>query len=102
MSHFVVTYNIDDATNRQDFVNAFESVLQKFGLGKESSNQSTYFGFVTYNPPAFVTALFNAVNRLPWDINDEVTIYYPKPADIGRHFLKQEGNDFLHHNLIYS
>jgi len=45
MSNYVVTYNIDDASNRTDFVNDFETALQGIGLEKESSNQSTYFGY---------------------------------------------------------
>ena len=104
MPHYVVTYNIDDATNRADFVEKFEQALQDLGLNKEDTNQSTYFGHNANAKQGFITALFNAVNRLDWKVNDQVTVYYPKvtdkKADIGRHLLKEKGNTFLHHNII--
>lgn len=107
MIHLILTYNIDNATNRTDFVEAFEKVLTDLGLHKEYTNQSTYFG--TYRTAAdFVRDLFNAVNKLAWQTDDEVTIYYPKVqvakpknfADIGRHAFKSEGNKTLNHIIF--
>lgn len=110
MRNYVVTYNIDDATNRVNFVVDFENRLQGLGLQKESTNQSTYYGSFGQGPTpqAFLTALHNAVNKLDWQVDDEVTVYYPRAtrtnggniADIGRHLFKEEGNDFLNHNAI--
>lgn len=108
MANFLVTYNIDNATNRADFVAKFEEALQGIGLEKQETNQSTYYGFFPRTKGEFSKELYNAVSKLDWKINDEVTIYFPKAskvngknvADIGVHFFKQEGNNFLHHNII--
>lgn len=108
MAHFLVTYNIDNASNRGDFVSKFEETLQELGLEKQVSNQSTYYGFYPRSKNEFSKKLHNAVSKLEWKVNDEVTIYYPKVskandknvADIGLHHFKQEGNNFLHHNII--
>ena len=112
MANYIVTYNIDDATNRGDFVETFEEVLQGLGLQKENTNQSTYFGNYLHppTPQAFATALHNAISRMGWQINDEITIYFPRVtvpnaagkrfANIGRHLFKQQGSDFLNHNII--
>lgn len=43
MIHIVLTYNIDNATNREQFVADFEKVLTELGLNKEDTNQGTYF-----------------------------------------------------------
>lgn len=104
MAHFIVTYNIDNASNRGDFVSKFEKALQEFGLEKQVNNQSTYFGFYARSKNEFSKELLNAVSKLDWKVNDEVTIYYPKAtvknkegnryADIGVHFFKQKGNSF--------
>lgn len=50
MPNYVVTYNIDNATNRAQFVTDFETVLQGLGLQKENTNQSTYFGNYPHRP----------------------------------------------------
>ncbi len=100
MANFVVTYNIDDASNRRQFVTDFENVLQNLGLNKESTNQSTYYGRYPHRPEDFMRDLFNAINRMAWREGDEITVYYPKPADIGRHQLKSEGNNFLNHIIF--
>jgi hypothetical protein len=51
-----------------------------------------------------MTNLFNAINRLPWQNEDEITVYYPKAtnnqADIGKHLLKEKGNSFLQPNIF--
>jgi len=73
-------------------------------LLKENTNQSTYFGNYPHRPTpqAFATALHNAVSRMDWQINDEITIYFPIAMipNIGRHMFKQQGNKFLNHNII--
>jgi len=107
MIHLVLTYNIDNATNRTEFVEDFEKVLTDLGLHKEPTNQSTYFG--AYRTSAdFVRDLFNAVNRMAWQNADMVTIYYPKAtnangrniADIGRHAFKSDGSTDLNHIIF--
>lgn len=103
MIHFVLTYNIDGASNRTDFVDSFEKVLTDLGLHKEDTNQSTYFG--AYRTKVdFVRDLFNAVNKLDWKSADIVTIYYPKAtdrkADMGRHVFKSKGSTSLSHNIF--
>lgn len=110
MAHFLVTYNIDNATNRGDFVAKFEEALQGLGLEKQETNQSTYYGFSPRTKNEFSKELHNAVSKLDWKNDDVVTVYYPKStvkdkegkryADIGVHFFKQEGNNFIHQNII--
>jgi hypothetical protein len=107
MINLVLTYNIDNATKRTEFVEAFEKVLTGFKLNKEHTNQSTYFGAYS-TKEAFLTDLFNAVNKMIWSNADTVTIYYPtvliaKPknlADIGRHVFKSAGNNTLNHIIF--
>lgn len=103
MPNFVLTYNIDDATNRTSFVDDFEKVLTDMGLHKEYTNQSTYFGAYRTTTD-FLRDLFNAVNKMPWQNGDIVTIYYPKvtdkKADIGRHAFKSEGSTTLNHIIF--
>lgn len=109
MIHIVLTYNIDNATNRGQFVADFEQVLTELGLHKEDTNQSTYFG--AYRTDAdFVRDLHNAVSKMDWTNADMVTVYYPKVtsvngrnvADIGRHSFKSEGNMVLNHVIFKS
>lgn len=107
MIHLVLTYNIDNATNRTEFVEAFEKVLTDLGLHKEPTNQSTYFGAYRTKED-FVKDLFNAVNRMAWKSADMVTIYYPKVLvarpnnlpDIGRHAFKSDGSTVLNHIIL--
>ena len=107
MANYIVTYNIDDATNRGDFVTKFEEVLTNLGLHKEPTNQSTYFGAYRSSQD-FVRDLHNAVCGLTWRNGDIVTIYYPKVtkvnekniADIGRHPFKSEGTKILNHIIL--
>jgi len=44
MANLIVTFNIDNASNRPDFVSKFETILTDLGLNKQQTNQSTYFG----------------------------------------------------------
>jgi hypothetical protein len=107
MIHLVLTYNIDNATDRTDFVSQFEGILQGMGMNKEATNQSTYFGAYRTKED-FGRDLLNAVKKLEWKNGDEVTIYHPKVqvstprnlADIGRHAFKSSGNTILNH-IIY-
>lgn len=108
MAHFVVTYNIDNASNRGDFVFKFEEALHKLGLEKQVTNQSTYYGLYSRSVIEFSKEMHNAVSKLDWKVNDEVTIYYPKPTakdkegkqypDIGVHFFKQLFTTTSSHN----
>ncbi|MGZ4054399.1 MAG: hypothetical protein ACXVDZ_17000 [Bacteroidia bacterium] len=108
MQNFVITYNIDNAADRQQFVDDFETVLVGFGFHKEHTNQSTYYG--TYrDKQSLATDLYNATTRLVWSANDIVTIYYPKVTkgpgdrnfpDLGRHGFKVAGNIIRNHNII--
>ena len=100
MPHFVITYNFEDREKRQEFVKAFEAVLVALGFHKESSNQTTFYGFYK-DTQSLLTNLFNNTNHLKWELDDVVTIYYPKPtlaadgknyADIGRHPFKVAGS----------
>ena len=77
MINIVTTYNIDNASNRESFVKEFEQVLIDLNQIKQSTNQSTYFGSfeTSYD---YVKDVYNAVRRMDWHIDDEVTIYYPK------------------------
>lgn len=107
MIHLVLTYNIDNATKRTEFVEAFEKVLVDLGLHKEYTNQSTYFGPYRTKED-FLRDLFNAVNKMAWSNNDIVTIYYPKVQiakpvnlpDIGRHAFKSVGSTTLSHVIL--
>ena len=107
MRNFIITYNIDNASNRTVFVEKFESILLELNFQKEITNQSTYFGAYS-TKEALGKALYNAVSKLDWKINDVVTIYYPKVThakpsnipDIGKHLFKSEGNNILNFNII--
>jgi hypothetical protein len=107
MINLVLTYNIDNASKRTEFVEAFEKVLTDLGLHKEYTNQSTYFGPYS-TAQDFVRDLFNAVSKMVWSSNDVVTIYYPRVksaglksiADIGRHAFKSAGNNTLNHIIF--
>jgi hypothetical protein len=77
MINLVLTYNIDNATNRSNFVEAFEKVLTDMKLNKEDSNQSTYFGSYRTKED-FLKDLFNATNKMAWENGDIVTVYYPQ------------------------
>jgi hypothetical protein len=103
MVNFLITYDIDNAGERTEFVNNFEDVLQGLGLLKVHTNQSTYYGSYR-SKEALATDLFNAVAKWVWLTDDAVTIYYPKvlPAkptnlpDIGWHALKSKGGALNH------
>lgn len=109
MIHIILTYNIDNASDRVDFVANFEQVLTDLGLYKEQTNQSTYFGQYR-SSQEFVRDLHNAVSRESWQNGDIVTIYYPKVLvakpnnlpDIGRHAFKSAGNKILNHIILRS
>ncbi|MFT4754799.1 MAG: hypothetical protein ACI85Q_002361 [Salibacteraceae bacterium] len=109
MANFLVTYNIDNASNRTDFVAKFEEVLQGIGLEKQETNQSTYYGPYPRTKGEFSKDLYNAVSKLDWKVNDEVTIYYPKVSkginnknvpDIGMHLFITQGNKLINFNII--
>lgn len=107
MINLVITYNIDNASNRTEFVETFEKILLGMKLNKEFTNQSTYYGAYRTKED-FLTDLFNATNKMIWGENDVVTIYYPKVqsakpknlADIGRHEFKSEGSKVLNHIIF--
>jgi hypothetical protein len=112
MPNFIVTYNFPDRDGRTDFVASSEQTLSGMGLNQETTNQSTYYGSYEPRPTprAFVTALFNATNKLYWQVEDEVTVYYPSAtdngrgkrfADIGRHLFKSSG-ELQRHHIIFS
>lgn len=107
MQHFVITYNIDNATNRAEFVADFEDVLIGLNMHKEVTNQSTYFGAYT-SKEDLIEDLFDAVNKMDWKSGDTVTIYYPKVQnarpknlpDIKRYAFKDEGSVLLNHIIL--
>jgi len=107
MINILLTYNIVNSAERGDFTQDFEKILVDMGLRKENTNQSTYFG--AYRDKAsFTKDLFNAVNKMKWDKEDAVTIYYPKVLvakpnnlpDIGRHEFKSFDSAILNHIIM--
>lgn len=51
MAHYIVTYDIDNATNRADFVAEFEAKLQYIGLRKEKKRTTNLLILVTIHKP---------------------------------------------------
>lgn len=92
MTNYVVTYNIINDEIRNDF----ESILEELGLEKQTTNQSTYYGYHNGN---LKVNIFTKVNSLKFENNDTITIYFPKAtnskADIGKFELKEEGKKIL-------
>ena len=92
MPNYIVTYNISEDEHRE----LFEELLTTLGLQKQSSNQSTFYGFAGKN---FIYDLFSRTLSLNFGKTDTITVYYPKltahKADIEKFELKKEGRFLL-------